>query len=110
MKPSTPARDAALGHLMEAIATDGAYNPNGSDKSAGVPPQESKPKAPKKRAKDDDLSEDELREKIKEALTGPDWSDFSKVIALFEEHTEPTKHDVSKCSADELNALWNAVR
>ena len=75
-----------------------------------MPPQESKPKAPKKRAKDDDLSEDELREKIKEALTGPDWSDFSKVIALFEEHTEPTKHDVSKCSADELNALWNAVR
>lgn len=95
---------------LKVIATDGAYNPNDSDKLGGVPPQESKPKAPKKRAKDDDLSEDELRDKIKEALTGPDWSDFSKVIALFEEHTEPTKHDVSKCSADELNALWNAVR
>lgn len=99
---------------FKVILTDGAFDPNNPDGSS-EPPKKVMPKQPKKRAKDDEPaaegdSEDELREKIKEALTRPEWSDFSKVIALFEEHTEPTKHDVSKCSADELNALWNAVR
>ena len=99
---------------FKVVLTDGAFDPNNSDGAAEAPvaeePKSSKPKTPKKRASEDSLDEDELREKIKEALTGPDWSDFSKVIALFEEHTEPTKHDVSKCSAEELAALWNAVR
>lgn len=50
-------------------------------------------------------SDDELRSRIKSELTKEQWSDFRKVIDLFEKNTNPVKHDVAKCERSELEAI-----
>jgi uncharacterized protein (DUF3820 family) len=52
------------------------------------------------------LSDDELRSQIRAELTKEKWSDFRKVITLFEKNTNPVKHDVAKCERSELEAIW----
>jgi len=54
---------------------------------------------------DESISDDELRSKIKAELTKEQWSDFRKVISLFEKNTNPVKHDVAKCERSELEAI-----
>jgi uncharacterized protein (DUF3820 family) len=50
-------------------------------------------------------NDDELRSRIKSELTKEQWSDFRKVIDLFEKNTSPVKHDVAKCERSELEAI-----
>jgi uncharacterized protein (DUF3820 family) len=54
---------------------------------------------------EDGASDDELRSRIKAELTKEQWSDFRKVIDLFEKNTTPVKHDVAKCERSELEAI-----
>jgi hypothetical protein len=82
-------------------------------------PSATKKKAPKKSEvepeqetllpSDGGLSDDELRSKIKSELTKEKWSDFRKVIGLFEKNTNPVKHDVAKCERPELEAIWAEI-
>lgn len=58
---------------------------------------------------DNGVSEDELRSMIRSELTKEQWSDFRKVIELFEKNTDPVKHDVAKCDESELQAIWAEI-
>lgn len=58
---------------------------------------------------DDGITDNDLRSKIKAELTKEKWSDFRKVITLFEKNTNPVKHDVAKCERPELEAIWAEI-
>ena len=55
-------------------------------------------------------TDDELRSAIKSELTKEQWSDFRKVITLFEKNTNPVKHDVAKCERAELQAILAEIQ
>jgi len=122
---------------LKTLATNGEYDPNmyvggddvnpndgaaASEEVAPVVEEEPKPKAKKTAKKssknnsepetsnsDGEASDDEIRSRIKAELTKEKWSDFRKVIALFEENTNPVKHDIAKCDRSELEAIWAKI-
>ena len=58
-----------------------------------------------------ELSDDELRAKIKAifAANSGKWADFREVLELFERHTNPAKHDLDKLDRSELIAMFTEV-
>lgn len=70
------------------------------------PENKTEPETP---TSDGEHTDDELRSMIRSELTKEKWSDFRKVITLFEQNTDPVKHDVAKCERAELEAIWAEI-
>ena len=124
---------------LKILATNGDYDPNtytssdeevapsnpsdGAGEADDQPVAEKTPAPKKASAKkkpenktepetpisDGEHTDDELRSMIRSELTKEKWSDFRKVITLFEKNTDPVKHDVAKCERSELDTIWTEI-
>jgi hypothetical protein len=59
---------------------------------------------------DSGMDDAALRKAIQTELSKDKWGDFRAVIELFENNTSPAKHDLNKCSTEELQAIYEVVK